>query len=108
MKRTVVINNASAYTAIQAQPANTFGWLFLIVHRRRQLKNSGFMLLLTVCFFCIYSADVVAGAYFRAAFLSDIAAVLMLVMASVCFTVAIVELERRDKANTANDGNAES
>ena len=65
------------------------------------------MLLLTFCFFSVYSADVIAGAYYRAAFLSDVAAVLMLVLASVCFTVAIVELERRDQAKPVDDSNSE-
>jgi len=71
------------------------------------LKNSGLMLLLTFCFFSVYFADVVAGAYFRAAFLSDVVAVVMLVLASVCFTVAIVELERREKAKPVGDNTAE-
>lgn len=61
------------------------------------------MLLLTCCFLAIYFADVVAGAYWKAAFLSDIAAVLALVSASVCFTFAIVELERREKASSTEN-----
>ncbi len=71
------------------------------------MKNSGLMLILTACFFSVYFVDVIAGAYFRAAFLSDVVAVVMLVLASVCFTVAIVELERREQANSMDDNSAE-
>ncbi|MGQ7844496.1 hypothetical protein ACUNV4_08475 [Granulosicoccus sp. 3-233] len=71
------------------------------------MKNSGLMLFLTACFFSVYMADVVAGAYFRAAFLSDVAAVVTLGLASVFFTVAIVELERRERAVSGNDDIAE-
>ncbi len=72
------------------------------------MQNSRLMLLLTFCFFSIYSADVVVGAYLKAAFLSDVAAVVMLVLASVCFTVAIVELERREKAKPVDDTHSDT
>ncbi|ASJ75266.1 hypothetical protein [Granulosicoccus antarcticus] len=103
MKRIVVIDNVSAYTAFQAESEITSDKLSQVVHRRRQLKSSRLMLLLTACFMAIYFADVVAGAYWKAAFLSNVAAVLALVLASVCFTFAIVELERREKANSAKN-----
>ena len=71
------------------------------------MRNSGLMLLLTACSFSVYLIDVVAGAYFRAASLSDVAAVVMLALASVFFTIAIVELERRAVADAAIDNTAE-
>lgn len=72
------------------------------------MNISRLMLILTICFFSIYSANVVAGAYFETAFLSDVMSVVMLVLASVCFTVAIVELERREKALSVDDTNSDT
>lgn len=108
MKRIVVNRNASAYTITQAQLGGITDWLFPSTHRSWQLNNSRLMLLLTLCFFSVYCADVIAGAYWKSAFLSDVAAFVMLVMASVCFTVAIVELERRDKATPVDDKNTDT
>ena len=66
------------------------------------------MLLLTVCFFAIYIADVIAGALWNAAFLSNVASVLLLILTSVCFTVAIISLERRERENTLDEKSSET
>ena len=66
------------------------------------------MLLLTVCFFAVYIADVIAGALWNAAFLSNVASVLLLISTSVCFTVAIISLERRERENTLDEKSSET
>lgn len=66
------------------------------------------MLLLTVCFFAIYIADVIAGALWNAAFLSNVVSVLLLILTSVCFTVAIISLERRERENTLDEKSSET
>lgn len=72
------------------------------------MNNSRLMLLLTVCFFAIYIADVIAGALWNAAFLSNVVSVLLLILTSVCFTVAIISLERRERENTLDEKSSET
>jgi hypothetical protein len=66
------------------------------------------MLLLTVCFFSIYMADVIAGALWKAAFLSNVASVLLLILTSVCFTAVIITLERRESEHTVDEKSSET
>lgn len=72
------------------------------------MNNSRLMLLLTVCFFGVYLADVMAGALWNAAFLSNVGSVLLLILTSVCFTVAIISLERREREDTLAEKSSET
>lgn len=72
------------------------------------MNNSRLMLLLASCFFSVYIADVIAGAVWRAAFLSNVGSVLLLILSSVCFTVAIIGLERRERENTLDEKSSET
>ncbi len=49
-------------------------------------------------FMALFTADVVAGALFRAAFLSDVMGALMLAISCSFFVVGILLLEGREKA----------
>lgn len=70
------------------------------------MNRSYQMLFLSAGLIALFFADVIAGAYFRAAFLSDVAAVLTLAMSSIAFTIAIVNQEREQRAGA--DGSHDS
>ena len=72
------------------------------------MNKSHQMLLLTLCLFCIYFADVVTGALWDASFLSNVASLLLLLLTCVCFTLAIVGLEKREKLNSVTEKSSQN
>jgi len=63
-------------------------------------------LIVTCVVFCVYFANVVAGAAGIGAFLSDVGGMLTLFAACICFVVAMLASERSaadTAARTAND-----
>ncbi|WP_299865554.1 hypothetical protein [uncultured Hoeflea sp.] len=55
----------------------------------------------------LFSADVVAGAFFRAAFLSDVAQALVLALSCSFFVAGLLFIERQNKAGETSNINGE-
>lgn len=64
------------------------------------MNRNQLMSFVTLCLFGIYIFDVVSGALWDTAFLSDVASAILLVLTSVCFTSVILGFEQNEKDKT--------
>ena len=61
------------------------------------MNRNHLVMFVTLCLFGVYVFDVVSGALWDTAFLSDVVAVILLVLTAVSFTAAILGFERTEK-----------
>lgn len=64
------------------------------------MNRNHLLSIITFCLFGIYVYDVVSGALWDAAFLSDVASAILLVLTSVFFTAVILGYEKSEKEKT--------